>query len=125
MKYLKNFESLNKMILMHNKDKSPYMGSTYGQDVEPAGYYSIEFRDFNVLPNNYEKIEYTYSKPLIINVDDDSLISWKYNLSNEYKATGKDLTKKLLNKGYDIIITKYPNGETGEIIILDTKKIYT
>jgi hypothetical protein len=126
MKYLKLYEDFNNenntLILIHNKDKAPYLGKKFGQNVEPAGYYCIEYKGIKT-SHNYEIVEYTYSKPLIINVNEDTLIKWKYDLSKRYKATGVKLTKKLMEIGYDIIITKYDDNATGEIIILDTSKI--
>jgi len=109
------------IILMHNTDKSPYFGSRFGQDVEPAGYYATKYEGF--LNDGWEIVELTYNNPLIVPVTDDTLVSWKYDLSNKYKAKKQNLSKKLLRLGYDVIITRYPNNETGEIIVLDTSKL--
>ena len=113
-----------KLILLRNKLKAPNMGSVYGQDVEPAGYYAIQREGdyFDKIPN-YEVVEIEPSKPLYITVTDGTLVSWKKDLSEKYKAKGKDLSTKLMNEGYDVIITQYPEGDTGEIIVLDTSKI--
>jgi hypothetical protein len=112
------------LVLLHNKEKAPNMGKKYGQDVEPSGYYAIE-KETNMMDSNpnYETVTFNPAKPLIIDVDDDTLVSWKYELSKKYKAKGKKLSEKLMKEGYDVIITKYSNGDTGEIIILDTSKI--
>lgn len=45
------------------------------------------------------------------------------DLSTQYKAKGKTLTKKLNKDGFDSIITTDKKGELGEIIILDTSLI--
>ncbi len=113
-----------KLTLLHNKEKAPNMGSRFGQDVEPSGYYAIEKHgSFGDDLPNYETVEFTAEKPLIINVTPETLVSWKHDLSKQYKAKKKKLSEKLKKEGYDIIITKYPEGDTGEIIVLDTDKI--
>jgi len=56
-------------------------------------------------------------KPLYINIDDDTLIQYKRDLSLKYKAKGKNLTNKLMKLGYDSIVTVYDNGDFGEIIL--------
>lgn len=112
------------IILLKNKEKAPSLGKRFGQDVEPAGYYAIE-RMTSIFDNypNYEVVKVKYEKPLIITVTDDTLVSWKYDLSKQYKAKGKKLSEKLMKDGYDIIITQYKPGDTGEIIVLNTKLI--
>lgn len=112
------------LILSHNKEKAPYMGKRYGQDVEPSGYYAIE-KETDVMESNpnYETVTFNPSKPLIIDITLDTLVSWKYDLSKKYKAKKQKLSEKLMKEGYDVIITKYENGDTGEIIVLDTSKI--
>jgi len=122
---LKNVNKNGGVItLLKNKTKAPRMGMVYGQDVEPAGYYAIEKKTniFDDIPQ-YETVHVTYSNPLIIDVKPDNLVSWKYELSRKYKAKGNRLTEKLKKEGYDIIITRYPEGDYGEIIVLDTNKI--
>lgn len=112
------------ITLLKNKEKAPSLGKRFGQDVEPAGYYAIK-RETDIFDNypNYEVVKVTYQKPLIITVNDDTLVSWKYDLSKKYKANGKKLSEKLMKEGYDIIITQYEKGDTGEIIVLNTKLI--
>lgn len=114
------------ITLLKNKTKAPKMGSTYGQDVEPTGYYAIK-KVTNIFDGNpeYETVKVAYSKPLFIDVTPEKLVSWKYELSHKYNAKGKRLTDKLLKEGYDIIITRYPEGDYGEIIVLDTTKIHS
>lgn len=110
-----------KLILIHNKEKAPYLGDRFGQTVEPAGYYAVEYSGF--VPENWEMMELEYSKPLIIPVTSDTLVSWKYELSDTMKAKKHKLSQKLMSLGYDVIITKYSNNDTGEIIVLDTSKL--
>lgn len=127
MKKLTLIHILNNIInestfkLMHNKEKAPYFGDRFGQNVEPSGYYSIEYMGH--LPENWELVELTYNKPLIIPVTEKTLVSWKFDLAEKMKAKKQNLSKKLMSMGYDVIVTQYPNGETGEIIVLDTSKL--
>lgn len=114
------------MSLLKNTEKSPKLGKRYGQDVEPSGFYAIKYTSSakHLLQNpSYKLYTVNITKPLIIDITDDTLIKWKYDLASEFKAKKQNLTNKLVSKGYDAIITKYPEGDTGEIIILDTKKM--
>ncbi len=103
--------------IMKNMEKAPYYGSMFGQDVEPTGTYVVEKDN-----DNYEVkkpwVEGTaeIKNPLIIDIDDSTKISYKYELSKQYNAKGNALTKKLMNKGYDAIITM-ENGNSNEIIL--------
>lgn len=115
------------MLLLKNMEKSPNLGKRYGQDVEPAGFYAIEYHDYqsHLLQNsNYKLFKVNIKSPLIVNVDDDNLIEWKRELSKQYQSVGKALTRKLISNGYDVIITyNTVHNETGEIIVLDTSKL--
>jgi hypothetical protein len=102
--------------IMKNMEKAPYYGSMFGQDVEPSGTYVVE-KDFDrKLDKPWVEGQADISNPLVIEVDDDTLISYKYELAKKYKAKGKRLTEKLMNAGYDAIITMR-NGSSGEIIL--------
>jgi hypothetical protein len=108
------------LILTHNKEASPNMGSTYGQDVEPAGYYAIISHNPALASNpNYETVKANIKRPLIIDVSEDRT-GWKRDLAKKYKAKKSLLSKKLMQDGYDSIITTDSDGDTGEIIILNT-----
>lgn len=104
---------------LKNPEKAPYVGSTYGQDVEPSGFYFIQ-QETNVEPKGWKTGKITFKNPLVIDTKKD-LVKWKYDLSKEYKATKKNLTKKLLKKGYDGIITVH-NNELGEMIYFGDSK---
>lgn len=95
------------------------MGERYGQNVEPKGTYCIE--GTTDLPNWINGLA-DIKNPIIIQVTEETLISWKFDLSNKYKAKGRELSKRLMKIGYDAIITKYPDGRTGEIILFDNCK---
>jgi hypothetical protein len=70
---------------------------------------------------------YLFENPLVIDVDENSLVDWKRTLSNQYgNKKGKALTKALQEAGYDGIITRNTqNNELGEIIIFDDNKSYS
>lgn len=108
--------------IIKNPEASKFYGSMFGQDVEPKGTYVLE-RDPNVpLLDGWLSGFAVINKPLIVNVNDNNLVEWKYDLSKEYKAKGKSLTNKLMKFGYDAIITKFSNGDSGEIILFPNSK---
>lgn len=107
--------------IMKNMESAPNMGSRFGQDVEPKGTYVLE-KDFDLkLDKPWVEGQADINNPLVIDVDDDTLISYKYELAKKYKAKGKRLTEKLMSKGYDAIITMR-NGSSGEIILFPNCK---
>jgi hypothetical protein len=123
---LKNIinEELNKLLNLNeslsidiskNTSPAPNMGSRFGQDVEPNGTYVVKG---NVNQNGWINGKANLKNPLLINVDDNTLIQYKYDLAKKYKAKGKNLSNKLMQIGHDAIITVYPNGEYGEIVLL-------
>jgi hypothetical protein len=116
------------MLLLKNTEKSPNLGSKYGQDVEPTGFYCIKFKSsmkHMLQSDKYKLFKVNLQNPLVINITDATLVSWKRELSDQYKAKKSALTNKLKSKGYDAIITTYDDtgNDTGEIIILDTSKL--
>lgn len=102
--------------IQKNTEPAPNMGSRFGQDVEPHGTY-VTRQTSNFLPNKWVQGNANLNNPLIINITDDTNISYKYDLAKHFKAKGKNLTKKLMDRGYDSIVTQYPNGSTGEIVL--------
>lgn len=105
-----------KLILDVAKNTEPaeYYGSMFGQDVEPKGTYVIQGKA--VLDGWVDGKAYL-KNPLFIDVDDNNLIQYKRDLATKYKATGEKLTKKLMDLGYDSIVTKFPDGEYNEIVL--------
>jgi len=97
-----------------NTQAAKYFGSLYGQDVEPKGTYVIQGK---VNLKGYINGKANLKKPLFINVTDGTLIEYKRELANKYKAKGQKLTNKLMKLGYDSIVTVYENGEYGEIVL--------
>lgn len=112
------------MTLSKNTEKAPNMGSRFGQDVEPAGFYAIQKESDHLDDHpNYKTFTVDIKKPLIINTTKEGLIDWKRNLSGKYNAKGAKLSKKLMEEGYDSIITTDEYGYTGEIIVLNTERL--
>lgn len=106
--------------IVKNPEKAPYMGSRFGQDVEPTGTYVL--KSWGKTPEGWLEGKVTIQKPLIIDVNDNTLVSYKIDLAKQYKAKGKMLTQKLMNKGYDALITRKPDGDFGEIVLFPNSK---
>lgn len=105
----------------HNKEKSPNFGSQYGQDIEPAGRYVIhdETEDDYLLkkfPDRYDAGSITFKNPLVIDIKEP--LDHKKILFNKYKKKGAALSRAIVKDGYDGIVSRYPDGSTGEIIDL-------
>lgn len=97
-----------------NRDAAPNMGSKFGQDIEPKGTYVLKGKSGTI---GWINGKAQLKNPLFINVTQDTLIQYKQELANKYKAKGAALTKKLMNMGYDAIVTVLPDGEYGEIVL--------
>jgi hypothetical protein len=105
-----------KFTFLKNPEKAPNFGSKFGQDVEPSGFFCVKKNnDFN--PPNWYSGEAILKNPLYIKVDENSLITWKYELAKKYKKKKQSLTNQLIKDGYDGIVTLYSDGSTGEIIL--------
>jgi hypothetical protein len=105
-----------------NPERAPNFGKTYGQNVEPEGTYVTKNGGF--VPEGWFEGKAFLNNPLFIDIDDNSLVKWKNELADKMKAKGKRLTEKLMTKGYDAIITKYSDGDYGEIILFPNAKFY-
>ena len=109
--------------VIHNKEKAPYMGSRYQQDIEPVGYYCLQSRGGQT-PEGFESVKVTLKNPLVLylNLNQDRIYddnSWKAQLVKEFGLKGKLLTKFLVKDGYDGIITvDKKHNETSEIVLL-------
>jgi ribosomal protein S18 acetylase RimI-like enzyme len=111
-----------------NTERSPDMGSRFGQDIEPAGRYLIETSG-PVRTPGWESGEVTFRNPLYISSGEGygSSSNWKQVLSKRYDgSTGAELSRKIAADGYDGIVTTRGEGsptarmvgETGEIVDL-------
>lgn len=97
-----------------NTEPAPYLGGRFGQDVEPKGTYVLHGE---INADGYVNGKANLKRPLYIDVTQDTLIEYKRELAMKYKAKGQKLTNKLMELGYDSIITVNENGEYGEIIL--------
>jgi hypothetical protein len=103
--------------IMKNPESAHDYGSMFGQDVEPKGTYVLKKDEgVSVLPGWMVGIA-NLKKPLYIDVNENTLISYKRALSKKYKARGKRLTEKLMDEGYDSLITRFDDGHYGEIVL--------
>jgi hypothetical protein len=108
---------------LHNNAKSAHFGGRFQQDIEPAGFYMIadELGSGNV-PDGWVRGTKTFRNPLVIEWNTNpsggyDATSWKAVLSLQYKAKGRALSRKLLDAGYDVIVTIRGN-DTSEMVDL-------
>ena len=106
---------------VHSTEPSPYLGSRFGQDVEPSGKYVT--MGYAFVPANKQEGTVSFNNPLVIDITDQQYPQWKRDLSNlNNGSVKKRLSNKLRKQGYDAIITveeykgKYYTSET---VILD------
>jgi hypothetical protein len=105
----------------HNTEKADVkFGKRFAQDIEPHGKYisSNNGGDFKI--DGYEYGEVEFKNPLVIEHVATDASGWKGELANKYGKKGKALSKELIKRGYDGIITvdsgKY--NELSEIVSL-------
>ncbi len=106
--------------IIKNTEAAPNMGSRFGQDVEPKGTYVKEKTNF--VPDGWSEGKAVINNPLYIDITDDTQIEYKKDLAKQYKSKGEGLTNILMSKGYDAIITRYPDGKSGEIVLFPNSK---
>ena len=106
-----------------NKEKAPYMGKTFAQDIEPAGeYINLHQKEWGELPN-FEYGQIQFKNPLFLEHKTTGHGGWKTDLSEMYGGkTGKELSEAIKKDGYDGIITTNPNGDYNEIVNLSGLK---
>ena len=116
-----------------NTEKSPYYGSRFGQDIEPAGkYLSHDTHPSDDKIPHIERGKIYFKKPLVLQLTTDKggeiygKSGWKATLAREFGKKGKALSCSLKSLGFDAIITCAENdrGEqyTGEIVSLEDVK---
>lgn len=106
-------ENLN-IDITKKTEPAPYFGNRFGQDVEPKGTYVTQGR---IEAKGYVNGIARLKKPLFINVTDSTLIQYKRDLAIKFKAKGQKLTNKLMELGYDSIITVNEDGKYSEIVL--------
>jgi len=118
---------------MRNTAPSVYMGSRFGQDIEPAGTFMLlddaeNWKDPAAQLEGWVFFEQTFFSPLVIAmVADDSSntpsygpLGWKRRLSEAFGGrTGVELTQAILAAGHDGIVTVGPaRNDVREIVDL-------
>ncbi len=99
-------------------------GSTYGQNIEPAGeYMSMDTMQGQHKIEGYEYGTIQFKKPLVLEHISTSDTGWKKTVSDMYNGlTGKKLTQALIKDGYDAIVT-YDEYGYSEIVNLNGTKL--
>lgn len=131
-KYSVSEENINKVtddgltmtyVRVPNKN-TPYYGSTFGQNIEPAGeYMNMDEAKGKYKIDGYEYGTIQFKKPLVLEHINTSDTGWKKTVSDMYNGlTGKKLTKALIKDGYDAIVT-YDEYGYSEIVNLNGKKL--
>jgi hypothetical protein len=110
---------------IHSKRKTPNYGSRFGQDIEPSGKYISHAAKYSDLHPDWETGMTQFKNPLVIKLkpeDRDETYGsqgWKARLAQHFGAKGLKLSHKLLQSGYDGVVTVYPDGKnTSEIVDL-------
>lgn len=128
----KNFPTSGKpfeFFSIRNKEKSPFLGSRFGQDIEPHGRYMTESTPSAAqnLDSRFEKGVVRFENPLVVEFGGGygDASNWKNVLSSQFDGkTGFELSQAIRNAGHDGIITvepsKGPNrpAHTSEIVDL-------
>lgn len=107
---------------MRNPEKAPNMGSRFGQDIEPAGFYVLAADNDSIAESakasGWIVGSMAFSKPLVLTWGGYGPDGWKQQLSNACGGRKKgSLTRFLLSQGFDGIVTVM-RGETSEIVSL-------
>lgn len=110
-------------VRVPNQNTQNY-GSTYGQNIEPAGeYMSMDTSKGKHKIDGYEYGTIQFKKPLVLEHINTSDTGWKKTVSDMYNGlTGKKLTNALIKDGYDAIVT-YDEYGYSEIVNLNGKKL--
>lgn len=108
---------------IRNTEKSPRVGATFGQDIEPQGRYLLHNHDpKREPPRGWQTGTITFRSPLVIALsgDPDQIYGpkgWKARLRDATGKRGAALSRHLA-KTYDGIVTVDNTGATSEIIDL-------
>lgn len=108
---------------IRNTEKSPQIGKTFGQDIEPHGRYLLHNHDpKREPPHGWQTGTITFRSPLVIALsgDPDKIYGpkgWKARLRDATGKRGAALSRHLA-KTYDGIVTVDDTGAASEIIDL-------
>jgi len=118
----------NTYYYIRNTEKAPDMGSTFGQDIEPAGIYVSL-----MTPQEWKGIEdhklprweygtVTIKNPLVVEWKTTRHGGWKSDLAEQYGATGSTLSHKLRKAGYDAVVTVDKQSLSETVLLKDTRE---
>jgi hypothetical protein len=111
-----------------NKQKTPNFGAKYGQNIEPHGKYIISVSEsYGKLEDNdrtsYEYGIITFKNPLVLEHKSTDDKGWKKDLMDMFGGKkGSALSKEIIKKGYDGIITT-DGSYVSEIVALNEFKM--
>ena len=110
-------------VRVPNQNTQNY-GSTYGQNIEPAGeYMSMDTMQGSHKIDGYEYGTIQFKKPLVLEHINTGATGWKKTVSDMYGGlTGKKLSAALIKDGYDAIVT-YDEYGYSEIVNLNGTKL--
>lgn len=110
-----------------NKQKTPFYGAKFGQNIEPHGKYIVSISESAHKLQDDERNAYEYGiisfkNPLVLEHKSTDDKGWKKDISDMFGGKkGKKLSEEIIKKGYDGIITT--DGEwTSEIVSLKDYK---
>ena len=106
-----------------NTEKAPNLGSKFAQDIEPAGNYINLVEKGEPLSTQKGWVSGTvnFKNPLVVDWKTSGHGGWKTDLSEKFGATGKELSKKIAEAGYDAIVT-VDKGNAMEVVDLSNFK---
>jgi hypothetical protein len=119
---------------VRNTEKSPFFGSRFQQDIEPAGTYLLHNPDPGDLPRGWIRGIARFHSPLVMvflaSEDPTEPIygenSWKARLHRHYRKSRAALSRAIKADGFDAVVTvEMHNGkplDTREIVDLSSVK---
>jgi hypothetical protein len=97
-------------------------GTRFNQHIEPHGRYMLEKpASYKHYPSNeLEQGTVHFKNPLVMpwGGSYNEPTNWKNVLHKQYGKKGRALSKALVHKGHDAIITHDPNGHSNEVVDL-------
>jgi hypothetical protein len=106
----------------HNTESAPHFGTTFGQHIEPAGYYVLHVEPSAPPTRGWVRGTARVRRPLVLELtlgpETYGPLGWKARLSRAMgNRKGAALSRELVRLGYDAIVT-VKAGETREIVLL-------
>lgn len=110
-------------VFVRNMEKAPKTAG-FGQDIEPAGRYVVHPTGGGPPLRGWEYGVASLRSPLVLALTLDDRIygplGWKARLTAATGRTGRALSRRLVQAGYDAVVTVRdgPQPETAEIVLL-------